>query len=251
MESAVFLNRLHGGLPEGFGRLYYGSEFCPWTFPAVASIIDAIEESHHAGMAFTLATPVVAESFLAQLEKSLATVLPMLKEGDEVLISDLGALNLVRALDPERAILLGRTLSGQKRGPRILDLDLSVEQQAYFRSGSWYGRESQRLLQESGVSRMELDNLLQGLEPVPQGVCASLHYPYIMVTSSRNCPFRPGAGDRGCPATCGEVFTLDTPQSALPLLQGGNTQFIENQQLPPNLSDLGIDRIVLHPYLPK
>ncbi len=251
VESALFLNRLDGPLPEGYTRLYFGAEFCPWLLPSVAEAATACRVAHERGWHFTLATPVLTESVLPGLQSLLGALAGQFGPGDEVLISDWGALALVCELAPQVQIILGRTLSGQKRGPRILDLSLTVEQRDYFQRGSWYGRDAADLLGELQVSRVELDNLLQGLAPLPQGVVGSLHYPYAMVTSSRNCPFREERRAVGCAAGCGEAFSLETDQSGLPLFACGNTQFLENSKLPADLSVLGIDRLVHHPFLPR
>lgn len=250
-ESALFLNRLDGPLPEGYARLYFGAEFCPWLLPQTADVVEACRAAHERGWHFTLATPVLTESVLPHLRSLLEPLVDLVGPGDEVLISDWGALALVREILPNMPILLGRTLSGQKRGPRIVDLSLTAQQQKYFQCGSWYSREASTLLGEVKIARVELDNLLQGMAPLPPGLAGSLHYPYAMVTSSRNCPFRVERQTTGCAARCGEVFSLETDQHRLPLLQGGNTQFLQNSKLPADLSVLGIDRLVHHPFLPR
>ncbi len=251
MEQALFLNQLHGPLPEGIDRLYFGAEFCPWTFPAIADIEAAMSAARERGLSFTLATPVLLESFLPILRRTLAAVLPRLDGQDEVLISDWGALEPVRDVTADVRVILGRVLSGQKRGQQILDLPLTDSQLEYFRMGSWYAGEAAALLDELAIGRIELDNLLQGIAALPAGRVGSLHLPFAMVTSSRNCPFRKGEGHHRCPACCGEVFTLHSPQSRVPLYQGGNTQFLRNDRLPENLAESGIDRLVRHPLLPR
>jgi hypothetical protein len=173
-----------------------------------------------------------------------------LGEADEILASDLGTIRIVRQLSASTTLIAGRVLSGQKRGPRILDLDLQDAESSYFRQGRWYQAESCKFLEEQGIDRVELDNLLQGIAPLPTPLIGTLHVPYAMVTSSRNCPVRP-AGDFGpCAGGCGEVFKLTTPQTTVPLFQAGNTQFLHNPVLPENLAKLQIDRLVEHPSLP-
>lgn len=250
MEQAFFLNRLREPLPDGYSRLYFGAEFCPWMFPSHEALVRALEAARLRGWSFTLATPIIIEPFLSRLRRALAEFLPLLAEGDEVLVSDFGAIGLVREIAPSLPVILGRVLSGQKRGPRILDLDPGYAQRAYFRRCSWHATESVRLLAESGLMRLELDNLLQGLAPLPAGLAGSLHYPFLMVASSRNCPYRRGIGGEGCEAVCGEAFTLTADQCGAPLLQGGNTQFLRNDNLPENPAALGVDRLVFHPHLP-
>jgi hypothetical protein len=249
-EAALFLNRMGGPLPAGYSRLYFGAEFCPWLLPQAAEAVAACRAAHELGWHFTLALPVLTESVLPRLRSLLETLVGQVGPGDEVLISDWGALALVRELLPRTTVLLGRALSGQKRGPRILDLSLTAEQREYFQRGSWYGRDACALLGEEKIARVELDNLLQGMAPLPPGLVGSLHYPYALVTSSRNCPFRIERQATGCAACCGEVFSLESDQTRVPLLQGGNTQFLHNQELPADLLALGIDRLVHHPFLP-
>lgn len=251
IARALFLSRVTASLPEGFDRLYCGAEFCPWLFPSEAELETALTAARVAKLPFTLVTPVIAEAFLPRLRQRLEKILPALQAGDELVISDWGGLAMARAIAPQLPIILGRALSSQKRGPQILDLELSPAQLDYFQQSAWSSFEARALLAEVGISRIELDLPPQGLAPLPEGLSGSLHTPFAMVASSRNCPFREGPGDRGCAATCGETFTLTTPQSRLPLLQCGNTQFLRNDTLPPDLPALGIDRLVIHPHLPR
>jgi len=203
------------------------------------------------GLAFTLVTPVLRESSLAELRTLFQALQQQLLPGDEVVISDFGALELVRELLPQAVVVLGRALSGQKRGPRIEGLELSDEALTYFRQGRWYSAEAVTLLVELGIARVELDNLLQGLEPLPVGLKGTLHTPYAMVTSSRNCPFHADKSSRRCSVGCGEVFRLTTAQTPHALFQAGNSQFLELTTLPAELPILGIDRLVFHPQLPR
>lgn len=251
MERAFFFGRHASALPAGFDRLYLGAEFCPWTFPNLAELRRGLEIARSAGVPLTLVTPVFGEFFGERLKTALTGILPALIPGDEVVISDWGAYRLLKSIAPQATIVLGRALSGQKRGPQILDLDLPEAQLAYFRASRFYSAEARRLLAELGIERIELDYPPQGIDPVPAPLRATLHTPFAMVTSSRNCPFRDEDGTRGCAALCGEVFVLSTPQSRLPLLQGGNTQFVRIDTLPDDLPGLGIDRLVVHPELPR
>lgn len=249
LEQAAFLKDLPEEPPTGCSRLYYGAEFCFWRFPTAEKILVARDWARSLGWAYTLVTPVLGEFERLQLKGLFKAILPKLDTGDEVLISDWGALELVRSVRDDLKVILGRALSGQKRGPRILDMHLGAEQSEYFRRGSWHNREAVALLTEQGIERIEQDNLLQGLAPLPEPLLGSLHVPYAMVTSSRNCPFRTAAGPAQCAAPCGEIFTLKTEQTEPLLYQDGNTQFLRHETLPPNLSELGINRIVKYPDL--
>lgn len=251
VERALCLSRWDGALPDGYQRLYFGAEFCSWTFPPLNQIEAALTFSRQTDLAFTLLTPVLREETLVELHSLFSALQSQLQPNDEVVISDFGALALVRELLPQVEVVLGRALSGQKRGPRIEELPLSEAALDYFRQGSWYSREAVKLLQEEGISRVELDNLLQGVAPLPEGLHGTLHTPYAMVTSSRNCPYHLDKSGQRCQVTCGEVFRLRSKQTKHPLFQAGNSQFLELTHLPQNLSALGIDRLVEHPQLPR
>lgn len=251
VERALCLSRWDGSLPAGYQRLYFGAEFCSWAAPPLQQIAAALAAARDAGLPFTLVTSILREETLSELRTRFSALKPQLQSGDEVVISDFGALQLVRDLLPQVEPVLGRALSGQKRGPRIEDLELSAEALEYFRQGSWYNREAVELLREEGIGRVELDNLLQGLAPLPAALRGSLHTPYALVTSSRNCPFHRDKSGRRCSVSCGEAFRLSTDQTRHSLLQAGNSQFLRLDRLPENLSELGIDRVVEHLQLPR
>lgn len=249
LEQTLFLHDLPGELPHGLSRLYFGAEFCFWRLPSIEQILTARQLAEEADIGFTLATPLLGEEERCRLARILQRVLTEFRAGDEVLISDWGALELVRGVRDDLTIILGRTLSGQKRGPRILDLPLNPAQTDYFQRGSWHSHEAVALLLEHGIRRIEQDNLLQGLAPLPTALKGSLHLPYAMVTSSRHCPFRTSHLTSGpCPAPCGEMFTLRSEQTPVLLFQDGNTQFLRNETPPADLAALGIDRIVRHRF---
>ncbi len=249
---ALALSRLNGISDlSGFNRLYFGAEFCSWAMPSSREILTARDLAHSSGVGFTLMTPVLREETLGELALLFGLLADDWQNEDELLISDLGALEPASQYLPQVQIILGRALSGQKRGPRIEGLTLTAEALEYFRQGSWYGQEARQLLAENGIGRVELDNLLQGISPLPEGVMGSLHHPWLMVTSSRNCPYHQDKSARRCTVGCGDAFRLSTSQTPHPLLQAGNSQFIENSELPVNLASLGIDRLVEHRQLPR
>lgn len=251
MERAICLHHLPETLPDGYHRLYFGAEFCPWRFPGGTELRAALQVCRAAGWNLTLLTPVLWQPFLPTLRTRLAELIPLFTKSDEVVISDWGTLRLMREIAPEQTLVLGRALSGQKRGGQILDLQLNAAQMQYFRSCRWSSSETVDLLQEQGIGRVELDNLLQGLEPLPSALTGTLHSAYAMVTSSRNCPFAGGRSEAGCPQLCGEGFTLTSDDQAPAMLQAGNTQFLQLNSLPPDLPRLGIDRLVEHPQIPR
>ncbi|MCF6179836.1 MAG: hypothetical protein L3J63_10680 [Geopsychrobacter sp.] len=252
IDRALALSRLPLDLELGaYRRLYFGAEFCSWALPSCAEILKARKLAHAAGLAFTLMTPVLRQETLAELVTLFKLLMLDWRAEDELLISDFGALEPARSYLPQARLVLGPALSGQKRGPRIEAFSLSEDAISYFRQGSWYSREAVELLTEYGITRIELDNLLQGIAPLPSGLVGSLHLPWVMVTSSRNCPYHQDMSGQRCSGGCGQAFQLTTPQTPHVLRQAGNSQFFENHKLPANLAGLGIDRLVEYPQLPR
>jgi hypothetical protein len=249
-QRALFLHQIPETLPPEIARIYAGAEFCPWRLPTTVELQAFLTWAHEHDRAFSLVTPVLIEPLRENLRTTLQLLLPELTSRDEVVISDWGALDLVRSIRPEATVVLGRVLSGQKRDARTVALGLSDEQLTHFRQGSWYSTPAVELLTELGIRRVELDNLLQGVAALPAALRGTLHVPYAMVASSRNCPFRRPGTAEPCPRPCGEVFTLRAADCAEPLFQGGNTQFLRNDRLPADPVALGIDRIVEHTELP-
>jgi hypothetical protein len=250
LERAVCLSDANVIPPGDWSRLYFGAEFCPWRFPSLESLSRFVAIARQSGLPVTIMTPVLNETFLPRFRAQMEALLPLLSEGDELLASDLGTIHFVRQLSSEVTLVAGRVLSGQKRGPRILDLDLNDAERDYFQQGRWYQTETLGFLAEQSIERVELDNLLQGIAALPKPLTGSLHLPYAMVTSSRNCPVRTPGEYGVCSGGCDTVLKLKNSQTALPLFQAGNTQFLKNPEPPADLSALRIDRIVEHMVLP-
>jgi len=251
LQQAIVLTDPVSQATESADRLYFGAEFCCWALPALEELQRAVDLARQLERSFSLLLPVFSEPFLPRLTKVLRHLLPLFQHGDEVVVSDLGGIQQVREIDSSVELVIGRALSGQKRGPRILDLDLAAGELNYFRQGSWYNNEAVDWLREQGIERVELDNLLQGVAPLPAPLRGSLHLPWAMVTSSRNCPFRDQGETGVCIPKCGQRFTLRSTESGALLHQGGNTQFLENTMLPDDLGACRIDRIVRHMTLPR
>lgn len=248
LERAFFLHPRQD-IPEGPDRIYLGAEFCPWRFPVTGVLREMMAAIRSRGLSLTLATPVLSQPFLPSFRAALEALLPDLRPGDELLFSDWGTLELLRDLPRPPALAAGRALGGQKRGLFRLE-GYSPSALAALRSSAFDAPLMQALLHEQGVARVELDNLLQGIEALPAGLRGTLHRPWILAASGPNCPFR--ARDTGpCRGGCGEMFSLRSDRLGAPLFQAGNSQFLKNETLPVDLPALGIDRILDHGELPR
>lgn len=250
VESASFL----GKVPiKGFSRLYFGPETCEKKIPGIEEVRKAKCFCDSNKLAFSLVTPFCTDAGLEKLEK----LFPLLSKQDEVIVNDLGVLNL--ASGKELNVVAGRLLNRQFRDPRIALFKGKfpkglVEHLSQSQASS---KSFSKFLKSFGVERIELDNLLQGiaLSPSP-GFRASLYFPIAFVAATRMCLAancskissynRVGIFD--CGKECFDFkFWMRNKNFPKELLLSGNALFFENSKLPgkKGLSSRGIDRLVM------
>lgn len=262
LEQALYVSRLTGldNWGPDFTRLYFGQEFCERLLPSESDLKTAMEFAHQHGAGFTLVTPYVTQAGLGRLEQRLAE-LDRHQPGAEVVFNDYGVWNVLRARYPALVPVMGRLLNRMKRGPRLMAVidrlpDTTVQ---YFRSNALGLPHLQSFLKKRGVMRVELDNLLQGINLPLQGLETSLYYPWAYIATTRLCMTagcdRPDAAERLGIFPCGREchkygFVLENEIMSVPLIRKGNTIFFENEELPPDLPRTGISRIVVEPTIP-
>ncbi len=115
----------------------------------------------------------------------------------EVVVNDWGVLRRVRRCYGKRvSLVLGRGLNRMMRDPRLPDVGPEHlggdEQPDSWREGSHSGTPFKALLRDQDIGRVELDYPLQGLadlpiEPSEQQLSFTLHLPFGMVATGRNC----------------------------------------------------------------
>lgn len=268
MELAIFTtrDRVESYLGEDrFTRLYYGNEFCERLLPTPDGLEEVLAFLRERGLAFTLVTPFVTDE---GMDKALGLIEHLEEDRTrrseagvphEVVVNDWGLLYRMKEAFPGLEPVLGRLLNKQKRGPRILKLGGRVPEPMmdHFRRSNVDTQGLQGVLDDFGVERVELDNLLQGMER-KTGLTGSLYFPYAYVTTTRLCLTNQCFARRRharaifpCEHECRKItFRLDHKDMPVALFLKGNTQFFRNDRLPGNLRALGIDRIVYQPHLP-
>lgn len=258
MERAVFLTQLKhlDDLTGSYDRLYFGHEFCDRLLPSPALLKKAKQAANDQGWDFTLVTPYVTNEGLAAVE----ALLPLLDDRDEAVVNDWGVLDLVAAEYPQLTVVLGRLLTKQKRGPRVLNVMDKVTDSMlthYQRMNADVPHLKRWLTGPMRVTRYELDYPLQGLERKPD-VPASLYSPWMYVSTTRlclssNCENRTQSlrAIFPCDQACRRHhFTLTHENMPAVLHLVGNTIFVKRNDLPDNLDELGIDRLVIQPQVP-
>ena len=260
MQKAVFVakQKALAKIEGQFDRLYYGCEFCERLIPTQAQLEHALAFASERGMQFTFVSPFVTDRGAAEL-KPLLRWLAAERPDTEVVVNDWGMLHVVAeeglALEP----VLGRLLTKQKRGPRLMRVldQVPPGMVEHFRQSNVDVPVLREFLRAKGIRRVELDNLLQGIARDP-AMPASLYYPYLYVSTTRlcltnSCDHRTRSLREIFP--CGkecQTYTFHMTHKDMPveLLLRGNTQFYVNAELPDDLDALGIDRLVFEPEIP-
>ena len=259
-EHAVFiakpdmLERAEGE----FDRLYYGCEFCERLIPSRPRLEEALTFAAERDMAFTCITPYVTDAGADRLKPTLEWLAEN-RPGAEVVVNDWGMLHFLSERELPLEPVLGRLLTKQKRGPRLLRVTSRVPEAMvdHFRRSNVDVPVLREFLQSKGVHRVELDNLPHGIARDP-GMPASLYYPYLYVSTTRLClsnscdrRTKPLRAIFPCGQEC-QTYTFRLSHEDMPveLLLRGNTQFYVNEKLPDNLHELGIDRLVFEPEIP-
>lgn len=241
-----------------FHRLYFGQEFCERLIPTKSWLEKALNFKEERSIEFTFLTPFVSEAGLRKWEEILE-ILYSLSPESEVVINDLGIYHLIRERFPRFTKVLGRLLTKQKRGPRILRMEGKVPEQMieHFRRFNADVPFLSVFYKELGFNRIELDNTLQGISR-DSDMPASLYFPHIYVSTTRMCLTNQSDNRKEsmraifpCKKECRNIrFTIEHNEIPVPVTIAGNTQFILSEKLPPSPEGLHIDRLVFEPERP-
>jgi hypothetical protein len=261
IEQAVMFSRLEAlqAWTDTCDRIYFGHEFCQRLVPSIDHTRQAAACAAERGWTFSLVTPFVTNAGLRVVQKRIEALLTEAPKGLEIIVNDFGVLNWLHREHPSIPIALGRLLTKQKRGPRILRIveRLPKAAKAHFQRSNIDASHLTLFLKEMGVERIELDNILQGIQR-DGGMQASLYYPYAYVSTTRLCLLMNGEQpDKNlrsistCHKECQRYdVTLSHTDMPVPLQLRGNTQFFRNDTLPKDLAALNITRLVHEPHLP-
>ena len=262
MEKAVLVNNLEAlsHLEDTHQRLYFGNEYCERLIPSPDDTLKAFAAARERGKEITLITPYIFEKGLSTLERLLDR-LEKEHPALEVVFNDWGVLAMLKdRFQP----VLGRLINRQTRGPRIkhhmelLNQEDAVHYQRCIADHEFFTS----FLCNSGVTRIELDNLLHGID-YTSSLPASLYVPYGYVTTTRFClailnERLDNPEDKvllrqlqPCSREClDKVFHLQSDRMPVPLYVRGTSEFFRNEHLPENVGRLNIDRIVIEPEVP-
>ena len=261
MEKAIFISNTKNLelITREYTRLYFGIEFCERLIPSTEELSYILNFTIANNMDFTFVTPFVTDNGLKKLEPLIEYLVNFEKQV-EIVINDWGFLSLLKKRKWNGPLVLGRLLTKQKRGPRIMNVLHKLPKAAveHFRQSNIDVPILSDFLIENGIYRVELDNLLQGISRPNSLLKGSLYFPYAYVTVTRYCLIASSVSKTTifrsispCNKECqNHEFELSHASMPVKLLLKGNTQFFRNDNLPNDLESLNIDRLVFEPKLP-
>ena len=262
MEQAIFISKVKdlNYVTGEFSRLYFGIEFCQNLIPSQEDIKEILKFVFENKIELTFVTPYLTNKGMEKI-KPLIIYLIDKKAESEVVINDWGLLKWLSCEYPDTSLILGRLLNKQKRGPRILNLRNRVPESmfSHFQKSNVDSRIFRDFLKSKNVNRVELDNLLQGIDRPKESLKGSLYLPFAYVTTTRFClsnfclrnDIKALRSVYECNRSCQEhVFKLQHKDMPIDLYLRGNTQFFKNDNVPEKLGLLNIDRLVFQPEIP-
>lgn len=261
MEQAIFISRTENikYIDSKYERLYFGNEFCERLIPSVKDLEAVKKLVSERRMGFTLVTPYVTNRGIELLRPVFEYVLVNFPEA-EVVVNDWGVLRLIKREHKPFRLNLGRLLVKQKRGPRILNIKDKIPSSLmqHFKEANADVPLLEDFLADNGFNRIEMDNLLQGIDRQGSSMKSSLYVPFAYVTTTRFCltaclqkKERYFRSISDCSKECQKyAFKFNHDTMPVGLVLKGNTQFFRNTRMPENLERLNIDRLVYQPEIP-
>jgi len=232
VETARFLP---AAPPEGFilppGRVYLGDEFCERRLPSDGLLAWLEQAGRNVGAA-TLMTPFLTDWGVARLQAVLARMSSAFPKGFEVVVNDLGTLELLRqSRYPGLEPVCGRLISSR------------------YDCSSDFPEEFLLWLSEHGMRRVELNSIAHFRQTHQQlrsrGFKTHFHWPYMFLAATRLCAsdqgFKGNARDSisGCGRGCERFLGTAACPDGTEIVMSGNAYLVRHEGLaaPPDEAD--------------
>jgi hypothetical protein len=279
MEKAIHITNLENlkFFQDKYQRIYWGVEFCQNLIPTLADTEKILGFTRENGLKFTLVTPFVTEYGLKKLNQIFLWFTKR-KVACEVVINDWGVLQLlVSSYHNFFELSLGRLLTRQQRDPtmaqilekqnpkatktkdgKIVIIAHQVPKERYHKGMKTSYVNShlvQTFLAKLGIKRVELNNLIQGVNLDAIKLRKSIYTPFVNISTTRFCPmesriqktFRINVCRKECQRYYDMLRNKGIPKI---LYKRGNTLFYKNPLKAKDILKMDIDRIVFQPVLP-
>ncbi len=280
MEKALHVNRLNGlkYFRKGkYQRIYWGPEFCQNLIPTIKQTREILQFTEQNNLELSIVTPFVTERGLIILKNIFNWLKGQKIKKLEIIVNDWGILEcLNREYKGIFEISLGRLLVRQQRDPAVKtnlkkqvpflmknkdgNIDIFVHRtpsrkwQAGIKASYVNSSVSQDLLSRFGVKRLELNNLIQGLNLDGIRFKKSLYTPYINISTTRFCPmetryqkvYRINVCNKECRRYLDILRNRSIPKIIYKI---GNTIFYKNPLNQSTLNKYEVDRVVFQTEL--
>ena len=272
MERAIHITKLENleRWNYRYQRIYWGAEFCQNLIPEIEETEKVLRFVEDRNLSFTLVTPFVTERGLEKLEE-IFEWLKANRASCEIVVNDWGVLEMLRRDNGFFKIALGRLLTRQQRDPSIKkllkkQLPTAVKTkddkiiiyvhrvpaksyQTGIKKSYLNSKSAQDFLSRLGVERVELNNIIQGLNVEGLYLRKSLYTPYINISTTRFCPmetkyqkiYRINVCKKECQARYDELRNKGISKVIYKI---GNTTFYRNPVKISGAINFGVDRIV-------
>ena len=245
------------GKDVAYDRLYFGDETCLHKLPGKKALKNALALADRFHLSFSLVTPPITTNLFPKIDELIEECLSYQRELQrgpqkehqmdlEIVVNDWGVLRHVGKKYPDIDIDLGRLLVKLMAGPRITNMLDKLPKAAidHYRTSNIAMPAYRAFMEERGVKRLELNNLVQGLEldlPPSSPFECSLYMPYVYITASRICLINSYTNDifamrdsyHPCPGPCMSAsFFMRNENIPFPLIYKGNATYYKNDKRP-------------------
>ena len=261
----------------GYQRIYWGVEFCQNLIPNLINTKKILRFVKQNNLRVSLVTPFVTERGLKRL-KGIFAWLKEKRIDCEIVINDWGLLEYLHSeFKGYFELSLGRLLVRQQRDPamkRVLEKQLPFAVKGkdgkiaifvHKPPGKLYQKGIkasyinspllQKFLFKFGIKRVELNNLIQGLNLDGIRFKKSIYSPFVHISTTRFCPmqtrYQKTYRINVCQRECQKYYEI-LRNKAMPkiIYKKGNTTFYKNPIDFKQALKMGIERIVFQPELP-
>lgn len=281
MEKAIHVTNLRNRKyfrKGNYQRVYWGIEFCQNLIPSLADTAKILRFAKENSLSLSFVSPFVTERGFKKLKEIFSWFKRQRVKNLEIIVNDWGVLEYLHTeFNGTFEIALGRLLVRQQRDMGIKKV---LEKQPPFAERGKDGkinivihkvpdkqyqdgaRQSyvnspfaQDLLAEFCVRRVELNNLLQGVNLKGIRLKKSLYTPFVNISTGRFCPmetrFQKIQRINVCKRECQKHYDLLRKKAVSKVIyKRGNTTFYKNPLNFTLLKNYEVDRIVFQPELP-
>ncbi|MFW6025274.1 MAG: hypothetical protein ACOCRX_02925 [Candidatus Woesearchaeota archaeon] len=257
MEYGIKINKLEElksiNLPK-YKYIYFGNEFCERKIPSKSKIKKIFSFCKSKNKIPVFLTPPLTYK---GIEKMKSILKELLDNQFEIVINDIGLLNLDILNNKNIKKNLGRLLIKSKKGPEITAGNLN-EPPENFRESSLSNKRFIDFF-KNYVGRFEIDLPSQGIN-LPENEKISLYMGNSVISVTRRCPYIDSDKPKEeynykikrCKKECLKYYTVkNTKYYSEPIFVMGNAELLKTKMKVPKELKGKIDRIIIFSKIQK